>query len=184
MKYCLNCGFIAADNSTSKDNVNCLECNIPFQEDSMTGEMFESLSESEKEQYAEQLYAKIGCGVINKYIRKYGEPSFYRSWWYDKFEKMCPGQEALRYEPIEEWKARFYEKYGPHTQAYQDQLIENIRAERESRQSTQVTCPYCHSTNVNKMRDIDKILYGGEAGRLASLIGGSQWYCRNCKSKF
>ena len=63
MKYCLNCGYIMADNSVGKDRTICPDCDIPYQEDSMTAEMFESLSESEKEQYAEQLYAKIGCGT-------------------------------------------------------------------------------------------------------------------------
>lgn len=49
--------------------------------------------------------------------------------------------------------------------------------------STQVTCPYCKSTNVKKISG---------AGKAASIIGfglfskkiGKQWYCNNCKSYF
>ena len=64
MKYCLKCGYIVSDNSTSKDKIACSECGTLYTEDDMTGAMFESLSEEKKQAYADSLFKKI-MGKIN-----------------------------------------------------------------------------------------------------------------------
>lgn len=85
MKYCLKCGEIVADNSTSKDRTCCSECNTSYEEDHITGNIFESLSESEKQKYADELFAKIKSSDIfdeslfNEHIQRYEEASLYES---------------------------------------------------------------------------------------------------------
>lgn len=83
MKYCLKCGEIVADNSMFKDMNDCMNCNIPFQEDDMTGEIFELLPETEKQKYADELFRKIKTSsqfdekLFQDNINKYGDASLY-----------------------------------------------------------------------------------------------------------
>lgn len=47
----------------------------------------------------------------------------------------------------------------------------------------QIICPYCHSSNVTKISNFDRVVSTGLFG-LASKKVGKQWHCNNCKSDF
>ena len=49
--------------------------------------------------------------------------------------------------------------------------------------SNQVHCPYCNSTNVNKISGTKKAMSIIGFGILSNKIG-KQWHCNNCKSDF
>lgn len=49
--------------------------------------------------------------------------------------------------------------------------------------SNQVHCPYCNSTNVNKISSTKKAMSIIGFGILSNKIG-KQWHCNNCKSDF
>lgn len=49
--------------------------------------------------------------------------------------------------------------------------------------SNQVHCPYCNSTNVNKISSTKKAMSVIGFGILSNKIG-KQWHCNNCKSDF
>lgn len=49
--------------------------------------------------------------------------------------------------------------------------------------SNQVHCPYCNSTNVNKLSSTKKAMSIIGFGILSNKIG-KQWHCNNCKSDF
>lgn len=49
--------------------------------------------------------------------------------------------------------------------------------------SNQVHCPYCNSTNVNKISSTKKTISIIGFGILSNKIG-KQWHCNNCKSDF
>ena len=49
--------------------------------------------------------------------------------------------------------------------------------------SSQVHCPYCNSTNVNRISSTKKAMSIIGFGILSNKIG-KQWHCNNCKSDF
>lgn len=49
--------------------------------------------------------------------------------------------------------------------------------------SNQVHCPYCNSTNVNRISSTKKVMSIIGFGILSNKIG-KQWHCNNCKSDF
>lgn len=46
-----------------------------------------------------------------------------------------------------------------------------------------IECPYCHSTNVNRIGTINRALSIKMTGIASGKIG-KQWHCNNCKSNF
>ena len=48
---------------------------------------------------------------------------------------------------------------------------------------TKVHCPYCNSTNVNRISSTKKAMSVIGFGILSNKIG-KQWHCNNCKSDF
>lgn len=191
MKYCLKCGEIVSDNSTSKDRTTCAECGTPYEEDDMTGERFESLSEFQKQQYADKLFAKIKSSDIfdkelfKEHIRDYGEVSLYNSWWYDKAEQLG-SRRPLRYETDEQRKERLDREYGKNSPAYKQAILQNhtnISSRGQQANKNVVRCFYCHSTNVKRISTFSKILdfqlfgFFGQKRRY-------QWHCNNCNSDF
>lgn len=62
------------------------------------------------------------------------------------------------------------------------------REQEEKRQAkeqakSQVTCPYCKSTNTKKISTTGKVASVLSFGLLSKKVG-KQWYCNNCKSYF
>lgn len=189
MKYCLKCGEIVADNSTSKDRTCCSECSIPYEEDGMTGEMFESLSESQKQKYADELFFRIKSSDIfdsqlfDEHLWRYGESSLYESWWYDK-AKQLGARFILRYETDEEIKQRIDREYGKNSQAYQQAIVEQcIQADRDRKSENQVKCVYCNSTDVKKISATSKVINTAVFG-IFGTKRHKQWHCNNCGSDF
>lgn len=191
MKYCLKCARIIADNSIFKDMNECTNCNIPFQEDDMTGEMFESLSEIEKQQYANDLFEKIkeskvfDNNLFQNNLNKYGESKLYQCWWFDKYEELG-GKFSARYETDEERKQRLDEQYGKNSPAYRQAVVQNcINAERARKQesSNTVKCQYCNSTNVQKITTTSKVVNTALFG-IFGTKRHKQLHCNNCGADF
>lgn len=61
--------------------------------------------------------------------------------------------------------------------------LEEYRAEREYQKRNAVTCPYCHSTYVQKISTLGRLFSTGLFG-LGSQKLGKQWHCMNCRSDF
>ena len=75
---------------------------------------------------------------------------------------------------------------GYSTQAYKNRmkkLEEDIEKPIVKQPSSQVHCPYCNSTNVNKISSTKKAMSIIDFGILSNKIG-KQWHCNNCKSDF
>lgn len=192
MKYCLRCGEIVADNSTSKDRTCCSECNTPYEEDDVTSEMFESFSESQKQKYADELFLKIKSSDIfdsklfNEHIRSYGESSLYESWWYDK-AKQLGATFILRYKTDEEIKQHIDREYGKNSPAYQQAVVQNcitVEKARKQERSNAPKCPICQSTNLSKISAVKKATKVGLFGIFGAGDIGKTWKCNNCGSKF
>ena len=191
MKYCLKCARIIADNSMFKDMDKCTNCNIPFQEDDMTGEIFEFLPEIEKQKYADDLFKKIKTSsqfdekLFQDNINKYGDASLYQCWWFDKYEQLG-GKYNARYETNEQRKQRLDREYGKDSPAYQQAVVEQcIEDERAKKQesSNQVKCPFCKSTNVKKIGVGERAVSVIGLGLLSKKINKS-FKCKNCGGTF
>lgn len=187
MKYCLKCARIIADNSIFKDMNECTNCNIPFQEDDMTGEMFESLSEIEKQQYANDLFEKIkkskvfDNNLFQNNLNKYGESKLYQCWWFDKYEELG-GKFSARYETDEERKQRLDEQYGKNSPAYRQAVVQNcINAERARKQESSniPKCPTCSSTNLKKISTTSKAINTIAFGLLGTKRNKT-FHCNQC----
>lgn len=192
MKYCPRCANIVSDKSNSRFTTECCDCHIPYEEDEMTGDEFENLSEKEKEKYTISLLKKIKkMPSFDENACCYGHPAFYFSYWFDKYEKLmnvngATAWRADRIETEEEMKQRLDREYGKNSPAYQQAVLQNaINATREKKQvnSNIVRCFYCNSTNVKRISTFSKILdfqlfgFFGQKRRY-------QWHCNNCNSDF
>lgn len=64
--------------------------------------------------------------------------------------------------------------------------VEQINVTEKMKKETtvsQVRCPYCNSTNVNKISALSKSASIIGFGILSKKIG-KQWHCNDCKSNF
>lgn len=186
MKYCLKCGEIVADNSMFKDMNDCMNCNISFQEDNMTGEMFGSLSDNEKQQYADKLLKRIMDSDIfdKESFKKHHEgANLYQCWWFDKYEELG-GKFSARYETNEQRKQRLDREYGKNSPAYQQAVVEQcIQTDRDRKSENQVKCAYCNSTNVKKISVTSKVVNTALFG-IFGTKRHKQWHCNSCDSDF
>ena len=65
-----------------------------------------------------------------------------------------------------------------------NECLERMRERNRRRvNSTAVHCPYCNSTNVNRISSTKKAMSIIGFGILSNKIG-KQWHCNNCKSDF
>ena len=65
----------------------------------------------------------------------------------------------------------------------EEALIEQNRRLYEIQNSNKIKCPYCSSTNVEKISTVNRVVSTGIFG-LASKKIGKQYHCKNCKSDF
>lgn len=169
-----------------KDMNDCMNCNIPFQEDDMTGEMFESLSENDKQQYADQILQKIiNSDIFDKEsFKKHHEgANLYQCWWFDKYEELG-GKFSARYETDEQRKKRLDEQYGKDSQAYQQAIVEQcIEADRSKKQESSniPKCPTCGSTNIKRITGTERAVSILGLGVFSKKINKS-YKCVKCKS--
>ena len=156
MKYCLKCGHIMSDNSMFKDFTECLDCKIPYEDDNVTSQQFESFSEKEKEHYTESLYLTIkSSSVFKEELCNYGTPNFYSSFWFEKYETLT-GDVADR--TGDDLRQHMQSRYGKESPAYQQaivqQCIDNARTKKQD--NTNIPkCPTCQSTNIRKMSGLE-----------------------------
>lgn len=66
---------------------------------------------------------------------------------------------------------------------YKKQLDATPHQSTQQQHITQVTCPYCKSTNTKKISTTGKVASVLSFGLLSKKVG-KQWYCNNCKSYF
>lgn len=192
MKYCPKCANIVSDKSNSRFTTECGNCHIPYEEDEMTGDMFESLSDSEKEQYTISLLNKIKeLPLFDEKACYYGHPDFYWSYWFDKYEKLmnvngATAWRADRIETEEEHNKWLQDNFGKYSPAYQQAVVEQcIQAERARKQesSNQAKCPYCHSKNTKKIGAGERAVSVLGLGLLSKKINKS-FKCNSCGGTF
>lgn len=171
-----------------KDMNDCMNCNIQFQVDDMTGEMFESLSENDKQQYADQLLQKIMDSDIfdqDSFKKHHEGANLYQCWWFDKYEELG-GKFSGRYETNEQRKQRLDREYGKNSQAYQQAVVEQyIQADRAKKQGSENVpkCPTCNSTNIEKISLTKKAVGGALFGLFSSDVRKTM-HCKNCGAKW
>lgn len=192
VKYCPRCANIVSDKSNSRFETKCCNCHIPFEEDEMTGDMFESLSKEEKENYTISLLNKIKqSSLFEKNACYYGHPDFYYSYWFDKYEELmnvngATAWRADRIETDEQLKQRLDEQYGKNSPVYQQAVVQNcINAERARKQESNniVKCQYCNSTNVQKITTTSKVVNTALFG-IFGTKRHKQFHCNNCGADF
>ena len=65
----------------------------------------------------------------------------------------------------------------------EEAIIKQNRRLVEIQNSNKIKCPYCTSTNVEKISTVNRVVSTGIFG-LASKKIGKQYHCKNCKSDF
>ena len=66
----------------------------------------------------------------------------------------------------------------------QPYTLNNVSKNNQKKQAqTQVHCPFCNSTNVNKISGTKKAMSIIGWGIFSNKVG-KQWHCNNCKSDF
>ena len=69
--------------------------------------------------------------------------------------------------------------YKNYTQRVRDDI-----ARPAAKQQPTITCPYCHSTNVEKITLGKKAVKGWFWGIAAASTLTKEWHCKSCKSNF
>ena len=180
MKYCLRCGHIISDNSLFKNDTICCDCKIPLEDDDMTSERFNALSERQKEDYTQSLYNKIkNSDVFDESLCEYGKPDFYSSYWFDKYENLT-GDVADRCG--DDLKQHMQQTYGKGSKLYEEAVVQNcIQAERTEKQESSNTprCPTCQSTNIKSISGLNRGVSVAMLGIFSKKINKS-FECKNC----
>ena len=65
----------------------------------------------------------------------------------------------------------------------QKQLVHNVMSKSKT-SNTIVRCPYCNSTNTNKISTLSKVGNAAVFGVFAIGKLSKQWHCNNCNSDF
>lgn len=76
---------------------------------------------------------------------------------------------------------KYYEALKQQKQA--DEWRANIKTQQDLASGKRVECPYCHSTNTEKISTINRAVSISVAGAASGKIG-KQWHCKNCNSNF
>ena len=93
----------------------------------------------------------------------------------------CIFFKGIPYEKCNEIKSKF-NNYGAIIEIVDDSYnISDLK--KDIKIQSQIHCPYCNSTNVNKLSSTKKALSIIGFGILSNKIG-KQWHCNNCKSDF
>lgn len=64
-----------------------------------------------------------------------------------------------------------------------DEWRANIQLQQDLASGKRVVCPYCHSTNTEKISTVSRAVSVSIVGAASGKIG-KQWHCKNCGSNF
>lgn len=64
-----------------------------------------------------------------------------------------------------------------------NKFLSSSNSTKPTKSSTQITCPYCKSTNTKKISTTGRVASVLSFGLLSKKVG-KQWYCNDCKSYF
>lgn len=212
MRYCPRCGRIYSDQSDHYDNGCCVFCAYEhLEEDDMTSEKYDLLTEEQKDEYELQLVEIIKKSPVfdeRRYMRynEQGTANFYYCFRFDKYEEMTGKRADWKLTPEEREAAKkqrqaelkeYMEKYGPGTPYYEEeQRREAIEKVRQSiAESEHVPrCPICQSTNLKKLSKFSFMNSFGvnmNDGGIPSVFpvfgmkpNDKTWKCNHCGSKF
>lgn len=60
---------------------------------------------------------------------------------------------------------------------------DEIKEQQELASGKRVVCPYCHSTDTEKITAVSRAVSVSLVGAASSKLG-KQWHCKNCNSNF
>lgn len=199
MRYCEKCGYVMDEFDYWRDKQNCPICSGMWSEDDMTAIRYAKLSESEKDEYDEQLLNLIksspifdkGAFYCNGNSTKNG--GFWAGFRIDKWKQLDlsvpmeqidetiedrKNREPFKpFPPIDTVKAREVAENAERTQ----RLIESGFFSKNSAEQTNVPkCPTCQSTNISRISTTSKVVNTAMFG-IFGQKRKHQFKCNNCK---
>lgn len=186
-----------------RDKQNCPICSGMWSEDDMTAIMYAELSESEKDEYDEQLINLIKSSpVFNRFDCNCSTHSgmFWSGFRPKKWKKIYlqnsdipehdidetiedrRNREPFKpFPPIDTVKAREVAEDAERTH----RLIESgFFSKNSAKQINVPKCPICQSTNLSKISTVKKATKIGLFGIFGAGDVGKTWKCNSCGSKF
>lgn len=64
-----------------------------------------------------------------------------------------------------------------------DEKMKKLAENSQKREQNTLRCPYCNSSDVQKISTLSRAVSVSVVGLASSKIG-KQWHCNNCKSDF
>ena len=189
MKYCLKCGTITSDESESYYIFKGCFCGSELvEEDDMTGEQFELLSEEEKDAYERKIFEIVkqknqySDRLLNMTLES---PDRYHSYRFDKYEKITgkPADRKLTPEQREEQDRQFREEIERLSRETRLREYANRDREEEIKRNNIPKCPTCNSTNIEKISLSSKVVGGALFGLFSSNVRNTM-HCKNCGYKW
>lgn len=119
----------------------------------------------------EKSYRKINCRFFELYEDYLVE---------QKYPGIHDRVNAKYRKDIEEGKKRYKELQA---QKQADEWRTKIQLQQDLASGKRVICPYCKSTNTEKISTVNRAVSVSLVGAASGKIG-KQWHCNNCKSDF
>lgn len=123
--------------------------------------------------------------VLRQYDRT---SSIYHTAHYIKFKTKCDDETATRIvqDAIETYSIDEddNESDAVYNRPYQRGAFTSGFEKQPQEDPSTITCPYCHSTNVEKITLGKKAVKGWFWGIAAASTLTKEWHCKNCKSNF
>ena len=119
----------------------------------------------------EKSYRKINCRFFELYEDYLVE---------QKYPGIHDRVNAEHQQRIEEGKKRYKELQA---QKQADEWRAQIQAQQNLASGKRVVCPYCKSTNTEKISTLNRAVSISIVGAASSKLG-KQWHCKNCNSNF
>lgn len=179
MKYCLCCGNIYAESYDEYENEECMHCGFQLIEDmDMTEKQFLELSDSEKDKYELRIYniCKQSDFFDEREYNKIREKMYnwYLTFRFDKYERLT-GEKAYTKENEEYHKMEAHKRVSEAMAKYAGTI--------KSNSNNTVTCPFCKSNSVRKIRTGERVVSVLGLGLLSKKINKS-FKCNSCGGTF
>lgn len=195
LRWCEVCGNVYDEFDSCRDDITCEICGATLDEDDMTAIKYAELSDLEKDQYDEQLLAKIKDSPFfqENLFQKYNSLDNGRFWSgfrIDKWERLYTIQKHI--DNVKRWR-KGNEPFKPFNPIDRKKAVESTRSkvewqikmEQQQKSNNIPHCPICNSTNIKKITLSKRAAKTALFGVIGAVDDAGKTYkCGNCGSKF
>lgn len=192
LRWCEVCGNVYDEFDSCRDRITCEICGATLYEDDMTAIEYAKLTETEKDQYDEELLNKIQTSPFfqeNLFLKynSLNSGEFWSGFRVDKWEKLYTIQKHI--DNVKRWRKE-NEPFKPFEPIDREKAIESTRSkvewqikteqQQKSSKNNVPKCPTCNSTDISRISSTAKVVDTAMFG-IFGQKRKHQFKCNNCK---